>query len=127
MNSTPRTAGRPIKFLVVDDHAGFRKTLRAFLPSGSVTECGSGLEALVLYAAEQPDWVLMDIEMPVMDGLTATRELLARFPKARVILVSNHDGEEFHLKARELGSYGFVHKSHLEEVPRLIHSHDLAY
>lgn len=105
---------------MVDDHAGFRRVLRDFLPEGRVTECSTGLEALSAYAAGEPDWVLMDIEMSDMDGLTATRQLLERFPNARVILVSHHQPEEFHQLAREIGCHGFVHKSRLEEVRRLI-------
>jgi len=120
VNKQPESKDRNRKFLIVDDHAGFRKTLRAFLPPGSITECDSGLDVVALYEAEQPDWVLMDIEMAGMDGLTATRELLRRFPRARVILVSNHPEEGFRRAATELGSYGFVNKEHLNELRCLI-------
>lgn len=108
------------KFLIVDDHAAFRQILRAFLPPGAVTECGNGLEAVGLYAIEQPDWVLMDIEMPGTDGLEATRQLRRRFPEARIIIVSNHGEEEFRCAAMELGAAGFVHKEHLEDLRRQI-------
>lgn len=120
MNQKPEPKDRTRKFLIVDDHAGFRKTLRAFLPPGSIAECDSGLDALAAYETEQPDWVLMDIEMAGMDGLTATRQLLRRFPRARVILVSNYPEEAFRQVATELGSYGFVNKEHLNELRRLI-------
>jgi len=66
--------------------------------------------------------VLMDIEMGSLDGLTATRELRARFPEARVIIVSKHGEEEFRQAARDLGAAGFVHKAHLEELSPLITS-----
>ena len=108
------------KFLIVDDHAAFRQTLRAFLPAGAVAECADGRAALACYAAERPDWVLMDIEMAGLDGLAATRQLKARFPEARVIIVSNHDEEEFRSAARALGVCGFVHKENLEELSPLI-------
>ena len=103
------------KFLIVDDHAAFRQTLRAFLPDATVVECADGREVLALYAAERPDWVLMDIQMPSLDGLTATRRLKERFPAARVIIVTNHAGEEFRAAARKAGADGFVHKEHLED------------
>jgi two-component system response regulator DegU len=108
------------KFLIVDDHAAFRQTIRAFLPAGAVVECTDGAAALACYAAEKPDWVLMDIEMAGKDGLSATRELKARFPEARVIIVSNHGGAAFHHAAKEIGTCGFVHKEHLEELSALI-------
>ena len=108
------------KFLIVDDHAAFRQTLRAFLPDSTVLECADGLEVLALYTAERPDWVLMDIQMPGLDGLTATRRLKERFPEARIIMVTNHAGEELRAAAREAGADGFVHKEHLEELPAMI-------
>jgi two-component system response regulator DegU len=116
----PDTGRPPTKILIVDDHAAFRKMIREFLPASVVTECADGREVLDRYAAEQPDWVLMDIEMGSLDGLTATRELRARFPEARVIIVSNHGEEEFRQAARDLGAAGFVHKAHLEELSPLI-------
>ena len=108
------------KFLIVDDHAAFRQTLRAFLPDSTVLECADGLEVQALYAAERPDWVLMDIQMPGLDGLTATRRLKERFPEARIIIVTNHAGEEFRAAARDAGADGFVHKEHLEGLPAMI-------
>jgi CheY-like chemotaxis protein len=114
------SATAPGKFLIVDDHAAFRQTLRAFLPDSTVTECADGSEVLALYAAERPDWVLMDIQMPGLDGLTATRRLKERFPLARIIIVTNHAGEEFRAAAREAGADGFVHKENLEELAAMI-------
>jgi DNA-binding NarL/FixJ family response regulator len=109
-----------MKYLIVDDHADFRRTIRAFLPAGIVAECADGDAVLDCYADEQPDWVLMDIEMCRMDGLTATRLLKERYPAARVIVVSNHHEEEFRSAVLELGTCGFVHKEHLEELSALI-------
>ena len=120
MTDTSQGATARGKFLIVDDHAAFRQTLRAFLPDSTVVECADGREVLALYAAERPDWVLMDIQMPGMDGLTATRRLKERFPEARIIIVTNHAGEEFRAAAREAGADGFVHKEHLEELPAMI-------
>ena len=114
----------PRKFLIVDDHAAFRQTIRAFLPQGEVTECADGRDVLANYAAAHPDWVLMDIEMPGVDGLAATRLLRQFYPEARVIIVSNHSEEEFRAAARELGTCGFVQKEHLEELAALIASEE---
>lgn len=120
MATGPNVGKEPTKFLIVDDHAAFRQTIRAFLPAGVVAECADGRDVLACYAAEHPDWVLMDIEMSGVDGLTATRQLKQEFPEARVIIVSNHGEEEFRTAAREVGTCGFVHKEHLEELPQII-------
>ena len=120
MPDTSQSATARDKFLIVDDHAAFRQTLRAFLPDSTVLECADAREVLALYAAERPDWVLMDIQMPGLDGLTATRRLKERFPVARIIIVTNHAGEEFRAAAREAGADGFIHKEHLEELPAMI-------
>ena len=120
MPDTSQSATARGKFLIVDDHAAFRQTLRAFLPDSTVLECVDAREVLALYAAERPDWVLMDIQMPGLDGLTATRRLKERFPEARIIMVTNHDGEEFRATAREAGADGFVHKENLEELSAMV-------
>lgn len=120
MDSAHRTGKDARKYLIVDDHAGFRRTIRAFLPEGVVAECADGREVLESYAIEHPDWVLMDIEMSGLDGLTAMRQLKERFPEARVIFVSNHGEEEFRSAAREIGASGFVQKDHLEQLPQII-------
>lgn len=112
------------KFLVVDDHGGFRQTLRAFLPEGVVTECGNGSEALACYERERPDWVLMDIEMPGMDGLTVTRKLKQRFPQARVIIVTNHPDDDLRAEAVKVGACGFLPKESLSDLPALLRGVD---
>lgn len=112
------------KFLVVDDHAAFRQTLRAFLPAGLVTECGDGSEALACYERERPDWVLMDIELPGMDGLTVTRILKQRFPEARILIVTNHPGKDLRAVAVEVGACGFLAKENLSELRGLLRGVD---
>lgn len=108
------------KFLIVDDHPGFRQVIRAFLPEGLVVECNDGTAVLALYDTERPDWVLMDIEMRDLDGFAATRRLKALYPEAHVIIISNHGEEEFRREAAELGTEGFVHKSELEKLAGIL-------
>jgi two-component system, NarL family, response regulator YdfI len=108
------------KFLIVDDHAAFRQSIRPFLPAGTVVECGDGSEALAAYAIEHPDWVLMDVEMPGMDGLTAIRELRQQFPDVRIIIITNHGEEDLRAAAMDLGAVGFLLKEHLADLAPII-------
>ena len=106
----------------MDDHAGFRKTVRDFLPREvvEVVECADGAEALAAYAANQPDWTFMDIAMPGLDGLSATRAIRERFPNARIIILSNHDLPEMREQALEVGACAFVSKENLWEINRTL-------
>src|SRR4029453_11049694 len=92
----PRPVGhsRPIRVLVVDDNAGFRESLLSLLEAGNlqvVGEAGSGAEALGLVRSLTPDVVLMDVRMPTMDGIEATRLLKADFPDLGVVALSGHE------------------------------------
>lgn len=79
----------PIRVIVVDDHAMVRSGLRLFLLAFEdlkmVGEASNGQEAMRLCVQERPDVVLMDLIMPVMDGIRATREICERFPRTQVI------------------------------------------
>lgn len=85
-----------------------------------MVECGDGSEALAACTTEPPDWVLMDVEMPGMDGLTATRELKQRFPDVRIIIVTNHGEEDLRAAAMESGAFGFLLKEHLADLTPII-------
>lgn len=91
----------PIRIVIVDDHAMLRKGLAVFLMSYPdlklVGEAANGLEAVSLCAAEHPDIVLMDLLMPVMDGITATRSIHQDFPDIRIIALTSF-GEEHLIK-----------------------------
>ena len=110
------------KCLLVDDHAGFRKTVRDFLPREvvEVVECADGSEALAAFAANQPDWTFMDLAMPGLDGLSATRAIRRRFPKARIIILSNHDLPEMREEALQAGACAFLSKENLGEINRTL-------
>lgn len=105
-------------YLIVDDHAGFRRALRSHLPGKSfkVVECASGREAVDAFERHGPDWTLMDLEMPGMDGLSATREIRRRFPEARIVIVTQHDLPEFRQAALAEGVAAFLPKDDLIEL-----------
>ncbi len=111
-----------LSVLLVEDHAPMRETLRLWLAdlAAPITECDNGADVCASYAAHQPDWVLMDIELPGQDGLAATRELLAKEPAARVLIVTTYDDAELRRAAQAAGARGYVLKENLLEVRRLL-------
>ena len=86
------------RVLVVDDHVGVRLGLSAFLDAQSdlavVGEAENGRDAVELCAAREPDVVLMDIRMPVLDGIEATRQIKELRPRTRVLLMSAYEQQE---------------------------------
>lgn len=103
-----------IKILIADDHAILRAGIRALLqlhPDFEVVgEAGDGKEALVQTQKHHPDVVLMDIGMPGMDGLAATREIVAAHPQVRVLILTQHENREYVLPALKAGAAGYVLK-----------------
>ena len=104
-----------VRVLVVDDHESFRQVAAAvveatggFVVVGSV---GSGEESLVAAEGTEPDLVLMDINLPGIDGIEATRQLRAMPRPPVVILLSTYDEADFGSRARECGAAGYLAKS----------------
>jgi DNA-binding NarL/FixJ family response regulator len=104
----------PIKVLVVDDHALFREGVCALLASVPATEvvgvAVSGMEAIERAESLKPDVVLMDVQMPDMNGLEATRRVLARRPEVGVIVVTMFEDDETLFAAMRAGAKGYVLK-----------------
>jgi two-component system, NarL family, response regulator len=107
-------AGRPITILTADDHPLIRDGLAAVLRAESglqvVAEAANGEEAIEAYERLRPDIVLMDLRMPVMDGLAATRAILADDPNARIIVLTTYDGDEDIHRALAAGARGYLLK-----------------
>jgi DNA-binding NarL/FixJ family response regulator len=91
-----------IRIGIVDDHAVFRKTLRStiLLQPGIkvVAEAEDGSEAVTMVEKHRPEIVLMDISMPVLDGIEATRIIRSKFPDTKVIVLTMHT-DELHFKS----------------------------
>ncbi len=105
---------RRIKVLVVDDHAIIREGIRALLALQKdmhvVGEAVNGQEALEKTIELSPDVVVMDIVMPVMNGLEATRRIRSKSEQAKVLMLSQYDDEENVLASSQAGAIGFVPK-----------------
>ncbi|WP_460805633.1 response regulator [Microbulbifer agarilyticus] len=116
-----------IKVLVVDDHDLVRMGISRMLGDVSdievVGEAKSGEDAIAFVRETPVDVVLMDVRMPGMGGLEATRKLIARFPQSRVIAVSALDDDLFPSRLIQAGAKGYVTKgADLEEMVRAIRS-----
>src|SRR4051812_12288064 len=107
-----------MKLLIVDDHAGVRAMIRqlAELPENAVQECANGESALQVVADFQPDVVTMDVRMPGLSGLEATRAISTLCPAARVVVVSAYDQPTLRAAARQAGAVDFVPKDNLEKL-----------
>jgi len=106
-----------IRFLLVDDDEGFRATVRRLLEqrvdAQVLGEAANGEEAIRLTYDLRPDVVLMDLAMPRMSGLEATRRLKTRLPDLAVVILTVHDEEVYRRTALAAGATGFLQKKTL--------------
>jgi DNA-binding NarL/FixJ family response regulator len=112
------TTSTAIRILLVDDHPVVRAGLSGLLSSQPdfvvVGEASNGLEALDMLERIGADVVLMDLRMPQMDGVTAIRQVRARFPKVQVLVLTTYDTDSEIVRAVEAGATGYL----LKDVPR---------
>jgi RNA polymerase sigma factor (sigma-70 family) len=103
-----------IRILLVDDQSLFREGLRTLLSVQTgfdiVGEAANGEEALRLAATLRPDVVLMDVRMPVLDGVAATRKLRGILPTCRIIMLTTFDDDEYVFEALRAGAIGYLLK-----------------
>jgi NarL family two-component system response regulator LiaR len=103
-----------IKVLVADDHAVLREGICALLAHYEgvtvVGQASNGAQTIEQVGSLQPDIVLMDVSMPGMDGLEATREIKTRWPKTRVVVLTQHENEEYVFPLLKAGASGYVLK-----------------
>ena len=111
-----------MKVLIVDDNKKVRLLVRDYLPASvdEIYECVDGSEALAFYKQHRPDWVLMDWEMPNVNGMTAIRQIIAEFPQANICMVTAFDDEAIRAEALAAGANGFVLKDNLFELKAIL-------
>jgi CheY-like chemotaxis protein len=115
----------PFRILVAEDAASFLDTIALVLENDArfevVGRARDGRAAVELAGRVSPDAVVMDIEMPVLDGVEATKLLKAATPELPVVAISGHDYEERVLEIRRAGADDYVRKARLaEELPRVL-------
>jgi CheY-like chemotaxis protein len=107
-----------VTILIVDDNAVIRRLMRRTIShlANEIYECEDGADALKAYAEHQPDLVFMDVRMPRMDGLAATRQIMQLHPAARIVIVTDYDAEDLKLAAFAAGATDYVLKDDLAEL-----------
>ncbi|MEU5608655.1 response regulator [Streptomyces sparsogenes] len=109
------TTGKPIRILLADDHALVRRGVRLILDREPdlevVAEAGDGAEAIEAARSQEIDLAVLDIAMPRLTGLQATRELAALKPGLRILMLTMHDNEQYLFQALKAGACGYVLKS----------------
>lgn len=114
MTSSPK-----ISVLVVDDHVFLRDGIRAIVQSQAdmevVGEAEDGADAVEKFERLQPDVVLMDLQMPVMNGVEAIRRIVAKAPQARIIVLTTYSGDAQALRALKAGACSYLLKSGLRK------------
>ncbi|KUP05719.1 chemotaxis protein CheY [Bacillus coahuilensis m2-6] len=103
-----------VKIVIIDDHQLFREGVKRILDFEPyfdvVAEGDDGEQAIQLYEEHHPDVVIMDINMPVINGVEATRRLIDRYPHAKIIILSIHDDESYVSHALQTGALGYLLK-----------------
>jgi len=111
---------KEITILLAEDHAIVRQGLCALLNADGrfriVAQARTGREAVEMAQALQPDVILMDIAMPVLNGMEATRQILAANPAARVVILSAHSDDEYIERTSAAGVAGFLEKQTSAEI-----------
>jgi NarL family two-component system response regulator LiaR len=119
-----------IRVLIADDHAVVREGTRQILEQEDdlevVAEAGDGEEAVRMVGISHPDVVVMDVAMPKVDGIAATKQLKSLFPKTAVLVLSAFDDDQFVFSLLEAGAAGYLLKSvrghELVEAIRAVHA-----
>ena len=113
-----------MKALIVEDNPKMRRMMADFIGHKfeQIYECADGSQAVSLYKAHLPDWVLMDWQMPETDGIAATRQIIAEFPTANICMITTFDSEELRREALAAGVCGFVLKRDLFELETILDS-----
>jgi DNA-binding NarL/FixJ family response regulator len=111
-----------MKLLIVDDSPEMRMMLRNICTNhfDEIHECEDGFDAIKAYDEQNPDWVLMDIKMKVMDGIKATVKIKLRHPEAKIIMISQFKDRNIIDESLKAGAQEFVCKDDLMRIEEII-------
>ena len=108
--------------LIADDNSDVRRMIRSLLEEidTDLAECSDGGAAIEAYDKFLPEWLLMDINMQPVDGLTAMRAILEKHPEARIVVISQYQDSRTRVIALAMGAYAFVGKEDLMSIRDLV-------
>jgi two-component system response regulator DegU len=118
---------KKLNVYIADDHTLFRKAmvnlLQTFERIDSVKDAENGKDLLNLVRAELPDVVIVDLQMPIMDGVEACEKIVAAYPDIKIIVLTMHDSEKYILHMMEMGVHAFLLKNtEPDELEKAIHA-----
>ncbi len=103
-----------VRLLLVDDQEIIRQGIKSLLESQSdfevVGEAGNGQQAISQVEALHPDMVLMDVRMPIMDGIAATKAIIQQFPQVKILILTTFDDDEYISEGMKFGAKGYLLK-----------------
>ena len=107
-----------MKIMIVDDNKGIRELIRSVLWEQDLEflECSDGAEAIAQYGKFKPDWILMDLSMDGMDGMTAITKLKEKDAAARIVVVTDYDDPPLRQHTEKMGVEAYVLKENLAEI-----------
>lgn len=111
-----------MNLLIVEDNASMRRLIKSivFDLADGIEECGDGADVLAAYEKYLPEWVLMDVKMPRTDGITASHLLLARYPQAKICIVTECADAKTRRAASDAGVRDYVLKDDLINIRSVI-------
>lgn len=117
-NPVGMTKNKFMKLLIVDDNSKMRRLIKSVVNdlADEVLECEDGADALQSYANFHPDWVLMDVKMPKVDGLTATLSITRTFPDAKICIVTDYGDKKTIEAAKIAGASEYLTKENLYQL-----------
>lgn len=113
--------------MIVEDNTKVRVFIKKMLQSNvqnidDIFECSDGDIAIEMHRKVKPDWILMDIKLPTIDGLETTKRILREFPATKVLIVTQYNENIYHEMAKNLGAVGYILKENLTEIPNFINT-----
>lgn len=111
-----------MRLLIAEDNYLVRQMIKTTITTSGdeILECSDGDEAVRAYSHFQPDWILMDYEMPRMDGISATKEILKIDPQARVLVISQYNDIDINEAAEQAGAKFFISKENMWAINKII-------
>jgi CheY-like chemotaxis protein len=113
-----------MNLLIVDDNDQIRQMIVSIVRglAEHTYECRDGVDALPAYTRHRPDWVLMDVKMKEMDGISATRQIKASYPDANIMIVTDYDDPDLREAAQRAGACEYLTKENLLDLRRILGS-----